>query len=286
MDIDKRTPFSLLVFFMVVTIGNGFVTTSNMLTENEAINYLEKFNYLNETVVKASLPTGAMPVSIVEGAISKFQEMVNIPITGKFDEETLRKMALPRCGVKDVPDNGPAKRYGEQVWPKKVLSWKITEYSKTSTLNQFEQRDAMRRAFDIWAKQTPLRFEYKEGGITDMSIKFATRYHGDKDPFDGPGKVLAHAFLPTDGNIHFDDQENWLLGARAEMEGTELYQVAAHEVGHALGLEHSNVRGSVMAPTFQYYSYLRLNWNDESDIQRLYGKPYYKRKNTWWFLRK
>ncbi|KAL3856788.1 hypothetical protein ACJMK2_011505 [Sinanodonta woodiana] len=286
MDINKQAPFSLLVFCIVVTIGNGFDTTSNMLTESEAMNYLEKFNYLNETVVKAALPTGVMPVSIVEGAISKFQEMFNIPITGKFDEETLRKMALPRCGVKDVTDNGPAKRYGKQVWPKKALSWKITGYSKTSTLNQFEQRDAMRRAFDIWAKQTPLRFEYKEGDITDMSIKFGSRYHGDSQPFDGPGKVLAHATLPTDGNIHFDDEEKWLLGAKAEKEGHDLYIVAAHEFGHALGLEHSNVRGSLMAPTYTYSSNLILNWNDVLDIQGLYGRSSFKRKNTWWFLRK
>lgn len=52
-----------------------------------------------------------------------------------------------------------------------------------------------------------------------------------------------------------------------------LFLVAAHEFGHSLGLEHSNVPGALMFPTYSYVNPKTFNlpYDDKRRIQRLYG---------------
>lgn len=56
--------------------------------------------------------------------------------------------------------------------------------------------------------------------------------------------------------------------------GYNLFLVAAHELGHSLGLSHSNVFGALMYPVYMATDtrYYQLHQDDIDGIQALYGK--------------
>lgn len=117
----------------------------------------------------------------------------------------------------------------------------------TETLEGDTERDVVRQAFGLWAAQSPLTFtEVTNENDANMVIGWASGDHGDGDAFDGPGDVLAHATSPNPYDdrqvfLHFDDDERWV---NSNTSNVDLLTVAAHEIGHTLGLAHSPMTSS------------------------------------------
>ncbi|XP_052463773.1 collagenase 3-like [Carassius gibelio] len=201
--------------------------------------------------------------------LKEMQQFFKLKVTGKLDDETLEVMKKPRCGVPDVAAYSTFQ--GNYKWKKHALTYRIENY--TPDMSVAEVDDSIKRALQVWADVTPLRFSRVNRGTADIMISFAVGDHQDGYPFDGPDGFLAHAFPPFEGlggDAHFDDDEKFSFRSP---EGYNLFLVAAHEFGHSLGLDHSQDPGALMFPTYVYRDIdtFALPKDDVNGIQSLYG---------------
>ncbi|KAM7399602.1 hypothetical protein PAMP_018866 [Pampus punctatissimus] len=187
-------------------------------------------------------------------------------VTGNLDDNTLELMKQARCGV---PDVGEYNHFPQHLkWQNNNLTFRILNY--TPDLKKADVDRAIRKALNVWSDVTPLTFEKLHKGTADIMISFGAKEHGDFNPFDGPNGLLAHAYPPGQGiggDTHFDEDELWTK----DSSDYNLYIVAAHELGHALGMSHSSEAGALMYPIYAYSTGYPLSEDDIAGIQALYG---------------
>jgi hypothetical protein len=143
----------------------------------------------------------------------------------------------------------------------------------TSQLSAGAAQSEILRAMGEWSKVVNVTWNSGTNatGPRTVNILFASGSHGDGYPFDGRGNVLAHTFYPAPpnpepiaGDMHFDDAESWRIGSN-----TDLFSVALHELGHALGLGHSDDPAAVMYPYYRMVSTLAAP--DKAAVLTLYA---------------
>ena len=143
----------------------------------------------------------------------------------------------------------------------------------TTQLDAVAAQNEIKRAMAEWSKVVNITWTQgtNASAAKTVNILFGAGAHGDAYPFDGRSGVLAHTFYPAPpnpepiaGDMHFDDAEIWRIGTN-----TDLFSVALHELGHALGLGHSDDPTAVMYPYYRMVSTLAPP--DKAAILTLYA---------------
>jgi hypothetical protein len=227
---------------------------------------------------------------VLESAVKTYQLNYHLNASGTLDDKTVSTMTRPRCGVADIINGTNWMQLGKKwhqeshgsfhtvshyaffprnpKWPpsKYHLTYGFVEGTSTTAIN------AVVQAFQAWASRTHFTFSLVQRSDLrpDITVGFFRRDHGDGHPFDGAGGILAHAFAPTDGRLHYDGDERWTMGA---VKGAfDLQTVAMHEIGHNLGLQHSLFREAIMFPYISPGTTKSLQPDDIEGIRVLYNK--------------
>ncbi|KAK3010607.1 LOW QUALITY PROTEIN: hypothetical protein RJ639_010783 [Escallonia herrerae] len=256
---------------------------------NELKKYLEKFGYLNYAHSKNQTHTKDDDFDdLLEAAMKTYQLNYHLKPTGTLDAQTVSKMMMSRCGCADIV-NGTnymgrsRKRHRSPPGSFRTVShyaffggnprWPASKYHLTYGFIPGTNPNAMSpvaRAFDAWASATHFSFS-RNVASADIKIGFHSRDHGDGNPFDGPSGILAHAWAPQDGRFHYDADERWSVGPAPVAGEFDLQTVALHEIGHLLGLGHSEVEGAIMWSAIAPGSTKGLHEDDIQGIRVLYN---------------
>ncbi|XP_062270021.1 matrix metalloproteinase-17 [Platichthys flesus] len=280
-----------LLLWMVLTLTESASAEADQYSR--AVDWLSRYGYLPPQDPRTSQ---LRTKEGIEKAIKVMQRFGGVQETGVLDSATLKLISTPRCSLPDIVGSEDMlrkrrrrrKRYALSglKWHKTDLTWSIQSFPSRSNSPRLDSNiveNLLYHAFKAWSDAAPLSFRKLQsvsGGTAaegDIKVSFDRLLHEDGYPFDGKGGTLAHAFFPGNdkvaGDTHFDDDEIWSYGGAGE--STDLFTVAVHEFGHALGLSHSSTDPSIMRPYYQGpvqdIANFKLELDDRMAIQQLYG---------------
>lgn len=205
--------------------------------------FLTKYGYL---LPSRRQPDALPPEDVFDGAIeeavARYQRVHDLLETGVVDEETVRWMNTPRCGVADPQEPLRAFKHASRLargFGSRQLRFGANLFSQVPAIGVDAVREAILFAFETWQNVGVLTFQ--EALPANIFIEFVSGDHGDGDPFDGQFNVLGHAFPPDDlrlpGHAHLDAAEHWSVDDPPSG-NADLPTLLLHEIGHALGLDH------------------------------------------------
>lgn len=186
----------------------------------------------------------------------------------------------------------------EKIRPDKdgVIYWHVANF--TEKMDKFKILFAFQTCFEKWQEafdaiapvgrvitlkstddwhQGQIRLYFLQPGQTSQDITISdgsTITVSNRWPFDGPQGVLAHR-PPNSFDLYFDEGEAWSDIHKYDKIGNtlfvQLWQVAMHELGHMLDIDHATDPLALMYPTYDG-EHITITQDDLNGLAAAFGK--------------
>lgn len=171
--------------------------------------------------------------------------------SGIVDDKRNKHWPTYRCGL-----GSHHFQTGEEVncWHKASLSYYIANRADNE-LGPAEWDASIHRAFESWARVSPLRFSRTEDRQeADLLLDvYRTNWHSLEIPPD----VYGWATMPTGDKFDGPLTATFVVdafraaGETPQQKSVFLQTVMAHEIGHLMGLTHASPNTALMQPFYQ-----------------------------------
>jgi predicted Zn-dependent protease len=162
----------------------------------------------------------------------------------------------------DFDSNGLKYALQSFSWNKSTISYYV-DHSNATQLTQTQRNTAIQQAIMAWENVTPLTF-VTAASSSSADILFRWQAINDASVL----AITATTYIGTviqSAVISFDTQDTWTVSTS----NYNLFVVALHEFGHALGMAHSDVSNAVMYNSYHYVTGLLAD--DINGIWAKYG---------------
>jgi hypothetical protein len=216
--------------------------------------YLRTFGYFPNDDLQRSFPAWRPLVATppertdvfdaqMEAATRALQHNAALPETGVVDQATRAVLAQPRCGVPDgiqaMDESDKFALLNNGLKPSS-MTWNLLNNS--TALPIFTVRQDISLMLGEWALTSGYSFTQTTSSTADILLQFGAL----------PAGVNA-ATTPRSGGdstVTFSVARTWSNSAAPPAGTMDLQSIAVHELGHAIGLNHSSFASPVMNPIF------------------------------------